>query len=151
MYRRLMDLMMDGWKVNEYALFKLLDDLNASQKNDLMNFLNQARKEIGGRNWADTHRLTFTHLSKNGDWKFSPEIPGIGDHHSVDPGTLRWDEDRKVYEQYSGASMRMIIEMKPVPEIHLSLPGLNREYTMKSQTTPAWNEWRAWEYRTVKF
>lgn len=151
MYRRLMDLMMDGWKVNEYALFKLLEDLKPEQKIELGQYLEQARKEIGGRNWGDIHRLTFAHISKNGDWNFSPEIPGIGDHHSVDPGTLRWDEDRKIYEQFSGASMRMIIEMKEVPEIHLSLPGLNRQYTLRPETTPAWNEWRACEYRTVKF
>jgi hypothetical protein len=117
----------------------------------LNGFAKKARQEIAGRNWGDIHRLTFAHLSKNGDWKFSPEIPGIGDHHSVDPGTLKWDDDRKIYEQYSGASMRMIIEMKDTPEIHLSLPGLNRDYTSKTERTPAWNEWRACEYRTVKF
>lgn len=148
-YRRLMDLSMEGFKVNEYGLYHLLDQLNATQKQQLKGYLERARKDINQRSWGESHRLTFAHLSKNDDWKFSPELAGLGDFHSVDPGTCKWDEDKKFYEQFSGASMRMIIIMKEEAEVHLSLPGLNRQYT-QPQAIPAWNEWRRCEYRQVE-
>jgi penicillin amidase len=150
-YRRLMDLLMEGWQVNEYGLYHLLDKLSQTQKEELISFYKVAKEQIAGRGWNDFHRLTFAHLSKNNDWKFSPEIAGIGDNHSVDPGTSKWDPDRKTYEQYSGASMRMIIVMKDVPEIHLSLPGYNRNYTQEQLKVPAWNEWRSCAYSQVNF
>ena len=150
-YRRLMDLLMEGWEVNEYALFKLLDNLSEKQKSELSSFYQVAKNQIAGRGWGDFHRLTFAHLSKNDDWKFSPEIPGIGDNHSVDPGTSKWDPDQKSYEQFSGASMRMIIVMKKVPEIHLALPGYNRNYTQTQASVPAWAEWRSCLYNKVSF
>jgi penicillin amidase len=150
-YRRLMDLLLEGWQVNEYGLFHLLDKLRDEQKSELKSFYKVAKEQIAGRSWNDFHRLTFAHLSKNDDWKFSPEIPGIGDNHSVDPGTSKWDPDLKTYEQYSGASMRMIIVMKEVPEIHLSLPGHNRNYTQKQSSVPAWNEWRSCSYNKISF
>jgi acyl-homoserine lactone acylase PvdQ len=150
-YRRLMDLLMEGWEVNEYALFKLLDNLSEKQKSELSSFYQVAKNQIAGRGWGDFHRLTFAHLSKNDDWKFSPEIPGIGDNHSVDPGTSQWDPDQKSYEQFSGASMRMIIVMKKVPEIHLALPGYNRNYTQTQASVPAWAEWRSCLYNKVSF
>ena len=150
-YRRLMDLLLEGWQVNEYGLFHLLDKLSDKQKSELKSFYKVAKEQIAGRSWNDFHRLTFAHLSKNDDWKFSPEIPGIGDNHSVDPGTSKWDPDLKTYEQYSGASMRMIIVMKEVPEIHLSLPGHNRNYTQKQSSVPAWNEWRSCSYNKISF
>lgn len=148
-YRRLMDLIMDDWQVNEFALYKLLDQLTDKQKSEIMSFYKIAKEQVDGRKWSDMHRLTFAHLSKNDDWKFSPEIPGFGDMHSVDPGTAKWDPDKKYYEQYSGASMRMIVIMKEVPEIHLALPGLNRNYTEKQDKVPAWNEYRACQYNNV--
>ena len=150
-YRRLMDLLMEGWEVNEYALFKLLDNLSEKQKSELSSFYQVAKNQIAGRGWGDFHRLTFAHLSKNDDWKFSPEIPGIGDNHSVDPGTSQWDPDQKSYEQFSGASMRMIIVMKKVPEIHLALPGYNRNYTQTQASVPAWAEWRSCMYNKISF
>lgn len=150
-YRRLMDLLMEGWQVNEYGLFYLLDNLSPVQKEELISFYQVAKNQIAGRGWNDIHRLSFAHLSKNSDWKYSPEIPGIGDNHSVDPGTSKWDPDQKKYEQFSGASMRMIIIMKEVPEIHLSLPGYNRNYTEDQPKVPAWNEWRACNYNQISF
>ncbi len=151
LYRRLMDLLMEGWQVNEHALFKLLDHPSETQIKELNSFSTVARNQISGRSWGQVHKLTFAHLSKNADWKFSPEIEGIGDNHSVDPGTSKWDPDKKNYEQFSGASMRMIILMKPIPEIYLSLPGYNRNYTQHQPNTPSWKEWKACEYNQVKF
>jgi acyl-homoserine lactone acylase PvdQ len=83
LYRRFMDLLLEGWQVNEYALFHLLDALSEAQKKEMSSFLNVARGQISGRKWGDLHRLNFAHLSKNEDWKFSPELPGFGDKHSV--------------------------------------------------------------------
>lgn len=149
LYRRLMDVLMEGWQLNEYSLYKFLDQLSEKQKSELASFYKVARAQVSGRKWSAMHRLTFTHLSRNDSWKFSPELPGFGDNHSVDPGTSKWDSDRRLYDQYSGASMRMIIVMKPEPEIYLALPGLNRNYTQTSNNLPAWKEWSACEYSKV--
>lgn len=150
-YRRLMDLLMEGWQVNEYALFKLLDNLSDKQKSEVSSFYKVAKDQVNEREWGSLHRLPFSHLSRNDDWKFSPEIPGIGDNHSVDPGTSKWDPDRKNYEHYSGASMRMIVVMKEKPEIYLTLPGLNRNYTNNPGNVPAWAEWRSCLYNRINW
>jgi penicillin amidase len=150
-YRRLMDLLLVNWQVNEYALYKMLDELTDKQKSEVSSYYKLANKQVAGRSWGDFHRLTFSHLSKNTDWKFSPEIPGVGDKHSVNPGTSDWNTDKDYYEQYSGASMRMIIVMKETPEIHLALPGYNRLYTEPQEGTPSWNEWQACKYSKVSF
>jgi len=150
-YRRLMDLLMLNWQVNEYALYKMLDVLTEKQKSEVSSYYKLARKQVSGRSWGEFHRLTFAHLSKNTDWVFSPVIAGLGDKHTVNPGTANWDTDNDYYEHYSGASMRMIIVMKKTPEIHLSLPGYNRLYTETQADTPAWNEWHACKYKMVSF
>lgn len=149
-YRRLMDIMMTEWKVNEYALFKLLEKLPETKIKEIKTFYDKAIEDIAGKNWGDLHRLSFDHLSKNLDWKFSPKIAGIGDNHSVDPGTSKWNDDRKIYEQNSGASMRMIIEMREVPKIFLVLPGLNRDYAVKSDKNP-WMDWKNCQLSEISF
>lgn len=148
-YRRLIDLLMEGWQVNEFGLYHLLDQLDEKQKSEILSFYKVAKNQINNRNWGEIHRLTFEHISKNSDWVFSPEIPGLGDNHSVDPGTALWNSDRKIYEQFSGASMRMIVVMKETPEIHLVLPGYNRNYTEKQEKTSSWNEWKACQYSRI--
>lgn len=149
-YRRLLDLVFEKWEVNEYALFKLLDHLSEDQIHDLKNFYETAKAETSGRIWGQVLKLNFAHMSKNDGWVFSPELPGVGDTHSVDPGTAKWNPDRKVFEQYSGASMRMIIEMSETPKIQLVLPGLNRHYTEKPETSP-WENWRNCNYTELEF
>jgi penicillin amidase len=149
-YRRLMDLLMEKWQVNENALFRLLDQLSDKLKAELQEVSLKARSEVNERSWAQMLKLNFPHLSKNDDWRFSPEISGVGDTHSVDPGTAKWNTERKVYEQNSGASMRMIIEMDENPRILLSLPGVNREYG-KEKDPGIWENWRRCQYTEVKF
>ncbi|MFP5385872.1 MAG: penicillin acylase family protein [Bacteriovoracia bacterium] len=149
-YRRLMDILMENWQVNEYALFRMLDKLTEMQINELKSYYKLAVEEVDGRKWGQLHRLQFPHLSKNASWKFSPEIAGVGDTHSVDPGTAIWNSDKKIYEQSSGASMRLIVEMGDVPKIWLALPGLNRQYDQKAKTSP-WKMWKNCEYTEVKF
>lgn len=151
-YRRLMDLMMEGWHVNEYALYRLLDRLTSQQKKELQEFYKTALQDVYGRSWGAVRRLAFVHQSKNPDWVFAPDIAGVGDKHSVNPGTAKWNEDRNAYEQYSGASMRMIIEMKPRPEIELALPGVNRNYSEALKAgSNAWQSWKDCNYQNVKF
>jgi hypothetical protein len=149
-YRRLMDIMMEEWKVNEYALFKILDTAVTHKQKEMKGFYKRALAEIKGRKWGKLHRLHFSHLSKNEDWVFSPEIAGIGDNHSVDPGTSKWNNEKKEYEQFSGASMRMIIEMSEKPQVYLSLPGLNREYEQSSAKNP-WRNWKDCQYELVDY
>lgn len=149
-YRRLMDLMMERWKVTEYGLYRMLENLDKDRQNELAQIYKEALSEINGRTWGEIHRINFPHLSKNTHWVFSPNIAGIGDTASVDPGTAKWNTAHKIYEQYGGASMRMIIEMKERPEILLILPGINRTYTDHSSNSP-WEEWKNCRYRKVKY
>ncbi len=150
LYRRMFDLLIEKWEVNEYALFKLLDDLDEVQKKDLAEVYELARKEVGGRNWGEFHRVKFPHMSKNDAWIFSPDLAGIGDTHSVNPGTAIWNKDLKIYEQNSGASMRMIIEMNETPRVWLALPGINRNYHQKPANSP-WEAWKACQYTELSF
>lgn len=146
-YRRFMDLLMGKWDVNEYGLWRLLDELTESMRSEMLATYQEALKDINNRSWGEVHRLKFAHLSQNKDWVFAPEIGAPGDNHSVDPGTSDWNEDRKVYEHVSGASMRMIIEMEDRPKIHLVLPGFNRDYTTKTEKDP-WKDWKDCKYTT---
>jgi penicillin amidase len=149
-YRRMIDVMMEEWKVNEYALFRVLDTPVSHKQKEMKGFYKRVIKEIKNRNWGQIHHLYFPHLSRNTDWVFSPELPGFGDNHSVDPGTSKWSNDTKMYEQFSGASMRMIIEMKERPQIILALPGLNRNYQSETQSNP-WKDWKECKYQSVEY
>ena len=148
-YRRLMDITMERWKVNEYALIKILRKPDKARLSDLKKFHAEARKEAGNRTWGEMLRVSFPHLSKNEKWKFAPELPGSGDVHSVDPGTSRWNPEKKQYEHYSGASMRMIIHLSPSPRILLALPGVNRGYQSKQEDSQ-WSKWKNCQYSEVK-
>lgn len=151
LYRRMLDLVMERWKVNEIALYRLLDNLDEKELKDLRSIYLEAVKEINNRKWSEVLRLGFSHLSKNESWSFAPEISGVGDSHTVDPGTARWNSNKKIYEQYSGASMRMIVELTPdSPRIWLSMPGVNREYDTRT-LGQTWEEWRNCQYKEVKF
>ena len=149
-YRRLIDIMMTEWKVNEYALYRLLLERTPERKKAVQKFYELALKDVDGRSWKDFHTLSFDHLSKNDIWKFAPRMPGVGDNHTVDPGTAKWNSEDKIFEQYSGASMRMIIEMKERPSIQLVLPGFNRNYTSEKAGNP-WQDWKECKYSEVSF
>lgn len=149
-YRRLMDITMEEWKVNEFALFRILEHLSAEQKAELAGFHRRALKEVSGRTWGDVHRISFAHLSRTGRWCPYKETAGLGDNYTVNPGNGKWNEEKKVYEQNYGASMRMIIELAKRPRVHLSLPGANRDYLKQNGTHP-WSDWRACRYKTLAF
>src|SRR3989338_3591391 len=101
LYRRLMDLVIEKWEINEYALYKMLDHLTPTQVEDLRSIYLLAKEEIAGRSWGELHRIKFPHMSKSDDFIFSPELAGVGDAHSVNPGTANWNSDKKIYEQSS--------------------------------------------------
>jgi hypothetical protein len=44
----------------------------------------------------------------------------------------------------------MLIEMNDKPRILLSLPGRNRDYSVKSRTSP-WEDWRNCKYKEIEF
>jgi penicillin G amidase len=148
-YRRLSDILMEKWGVNEYALYKILRNPKQNEIQDIIKFHQEALLDIKGRTWGEVLRVKFPHLSKNEEWTFSPDLSGVGDTHTVDPGTAKWNKDLGTYEQTSGASMRMIIEMQGEPKIWLALPGLNREYDKKSDSSP-WMNWKNCQYSEVK-
>jgi acyl-homoserine lactone acylase PvdQ len=150
LYRRLFDLIVEKWEVNEYALFKLLDDLDDNQIKELTEVYHQAKRDVKSRTWGNFHRLKFPHMSKNSEWIFSPNLAGVGDTHTVNPGTGNWNSDLGIYEQNSGASMRMIIEMSNTPKIWLALPGINREYEKKPANSP-WEDWKRCHYTELSF
>ena len=149
-YRRLFDLMIERWEVNEYALYRILSSPDPKQIEEMKELLVLARKETANRTWGDIHKVNFPHMSKNGSWVFSPELPGVGDTHTVNPGTGKWNEDRKLYEQNSGASMRMLIVLQDKPEIWLALPGVNREYDKKPDPG-LWMNWKKCQYSRIEF
>lgn len=150
LYRRMFDLLIEKWEVNEYALFKLLDDLDKNQQKELTAVYQQAKAEVKGRTWGEFHRVKFPHMSKNDAWIFSPDLAGVGDTHTINPGTGTWNDDLKIYEQHSGASMRMIIEMNDTPRVWLALPGINRNYDQKPANSP-WEDWKKCHYTELSF
>ncbi len=150
LYRRMFDLLIEKWEVNEYALFKLLDDLDETQKKELAEVYELAKAEVRGRTWGEFHRVKFPHMSKNDSWVFSPNLAGIGDTHSINPGTAEWNSELNIYEQNSGASMRMIIEMSKKPRVWLALPGINRHYDQKPANSP-WEDWKKCHYTELSF
>lgn len=149
-YRRLMSIILKEWKINEAALWHLLPELSMKQKQEIIAFHQRAIKDIAGRSWSEVQRLSFDHLSKKEDWVFSKAVSGVGDRYTVNPGTNRWVEEKKIFEHYSGASMRMIIEMTKTPKVQLVLPGYNRNYTEKRGDSP-WQDWTDCKYYEVKF
>jgi acyl-homoserine lactone acylase PvdQ len=152
LYRRTVDLILENWKVDEYALYRLLSSiLDDNKKRELKEFYEVALKDTQGKTWGDFHRVNFPHMSQTSNWSFSPEISGIGDTHSVNPGTSKWNEEKMIYEQTAGASMRMIVEMSsPKPKIYLSLPGKNRNYATPSEQNP-WVDWQKCVYKEVVY
>jgi penicillin G amidase len=150
LYRRWMDLMLEEWDLTEEGFWNFLKIANEKEFNIMKKLLTEARTQVKNLKWEKLHRLSFPHLSKNESWIYSPEIAGVGDKQTVNPGTARWNAEKKRYEQFSGASMRMLIEMNDKPRILLSLPGRNRDYSVKSRTSP-WEDWRNCRYKEIEF
>lgn len=147
-YRRLLDLLMKEWEVNESALYLLLENGADELTAEVRSIYQQAIEDVEGRSWGSLAKLNFEHLSGDAEFKYSPELSGLGDKHTVGPGTTKWDKSKKEYHQFSGASMRMIIEMSNPVKILLNLPGKNRLYQEKSSFNP-WQQWRECKFFEV--
>lgn len=149
-YRRLMDLLLESQQIGESGLWKLFQARSPEFQAEVKRQLAVALSDVGARLWSEVHLNPFAHLSGKTDWNFSPEIPTRGDKHSINPGSSRWNENRKVYEHYSGASQRLIVEMKPVPEVWLALPGLNNQYG-QFESNAAWTQWESCTLERVEW
>ncbi len=149
-YRRLMDLLMESFQVAESGLWKLFRENSPELRAEVSKQLTVAMDEVGARSWGEIHLNPFAHLSGKKEWYFSPEIPTRGDKHSINPGSSRWNSERKVYEHYSGASQRLIVEMKSVPEVWLALPGLNNQYGQFESSEP-WKKWERCDIERVEW
>ncbi len=139
-YRRLSDLLMESLHVGESGLWKLLQEGSEEFKAEVSKQFLIAFQDVGFKNWQQLHVNPFTHLSGKTEWNYSPEISTRGDKHSINPGSSRWNKERKLFEHYAGASQRLIVEMKSVPEVWLSLPGLNNLYG-QFDTNETWLKW----------
>jgi hypothetical protein len=53
---------------------------------------------------------------------------------------VKWNDERKVFDHFSGASERLVVMMNDIPEVWLSLPGLNTRYDQANGKNP-WQEW----------
>lgn len=149
-YRRLMDLLLESQQVAESGLWKLFQEKTPEFKAEVLKQLATAVADVSARSWGELHLNPFTHLSGKTDWNYSPELATRGDKHSINPGSSRWNSERKVYEHYSGASQRLIVEMKPVPEVWLALPGLNNQYGQFESAEP-WKKWERCEIDRVEW
>jgi penicillin amidase len=149
-YRRLMDLLLESEQVGESGLWKLFQENSPEFKAEVVKHLATAVADVNTRTWGELHLNPFAHLSGKTDWNYSPELATRGDKHSINPGSARWNSERKVYEHYSGASQRLIVEMKPVPEVWLALPGLNNQYGQYESSEP-WKKWERCEIDRVEW
>lgn len=159
LYRRWIDLLNFEWKTTEQATYRILSKHNNQLQKDILKTLNQALNDTNFKPWGELHLNHFKHLStqdgqkEKSDWQFAPEISTIGDTFSVNPGTSKWNDERKIYDHYSGASMRMIIEMdKNKAKVFLSLPGKNKNYDQVPNINDhQWQDWASCQYQEVEF
>jgi penicillin amidase len=149
-YRRTLDLSYEKLGVWEGGFWRLGQEGHADWLTATRAAFKQAHLELKGKIWRDVHLNRFPHQSGRTDWRYSPEIPTRGDKQSVDPGSMRWDEERKVFEHTAGASERLVVVMKDMPEIWLSLPGLNARYDHKEGQNP-WGSWANCEQQRVEW
>lgn len=149
-YRRTLDLVMEKLLVHEIGFWRLGQESHPDWLRAVHEGFASAWKDLNGKVWRDVHLNSFPHISNRTDWNFSPEIPTRGDKQSVDPGSVRWNEERKVFEHFSGASERLIVVMDAIPEVWLSLPGLNTRYDTASGRNP-WQKWADCQQELVEW
>ncbi len=139
-FRRVLDLSYSRLMVEEIGFWRLGQENHEEWRAIVQDSFKQAWKEIDGRKWGEVHKNPFPHLSGRKEWAFSPVVPTPGDKQTLNPGSVRWNEDENYYEHHAGASERLIVEMKPTPELWLVLPGLNSRYDSHEDAKP-WQDW----------
>lgn len=150
LYRRVMDRTLEELEVTEAGLWKLAQESSGEVRETIQQVFKEEFPRLKNKKWGDVHLNPFGHMSNRKDWKLSPELPSHGDKHSVNPGSSKWNEERAVYEHYSGASQRMIVDLKSTPEIWLTLPGFNNRYDERGALDP-WQSWIDCEYQKVNW
>lgn len=139
-YRRTLDLSYEKLQVAEIGFWRLGVENNPEWIKATREAFEEATRDLAGKSWRDVHLNAFPHLSARTDWVYSPEIPTRGDKHSVDPGSVKWNPDRKIFEHTAGASERLIVVMDEMPQVWLGLPGLNARYDQREDRNP-WQDW----------
>ena len=149
-YRRLMEMLKTENKINEIALYQLLDKnkINPLEtfKKTVAELWNEKKQRF--LNWEEFHRLHFEHISGVEDFDNGESIFTMGDQHSVNPGTARYENGEMVH--YSGASQRVVVEMNNPPRVFLSFPGNNRGNYFAIQGD-SWNSWKSCQFQALHF
>jgi acyl-homoserine lactone acylase PvdQ len=149
-YRRLMEMLKTENKINEIALYQLM----VKRKIDIMTSFKKTIAELWDEkkhrffNWDEFHRLHFEHISGHEDFDNGESIFTMGDQHSVNPGTARYENGAMIH--YSGASQRVVVEMNNPPRVFLSFPGNNRGNYFASQGD-TWNSWKSCQFQALHF
>ena len=129
-YRFLMDTLKKVWRQQEPGLYRLLSQkaLTKVQQKQLERAFRKTKKKLGGgtglRSWGKIHIADFPHLSPYPHFK-KMGIASKGDRYSVAPGTASFKRGRFHHEV--GAIHRLVIEMRPKPQIYGLLVGDNLE------------------------
>jgi penicillin amidase len=149
-YRRFMEILKTDNKINEVALYQLLE----KNKIDVANAFSKTVSELWNEKnqrflyWEEFHRLHFEHISGHEDFDNKESIFTMGDQHSVNPGTARFENGEMIH--YSGASQRVVVEMNNPPKVFLSFPGNNRGNYFAIQGD-SWNSWKSCHFQTLHF
>ncbi|MFZ4714544.1 MAG: penicillin acylase family protein [Bacteriovoracaceae bacterium] len=150
LYRRTMELLKDHYKVNETALYHLMEQNKVDVAESFKNTVKEMWSDKKGRftNWDEFHRLHFEHISGREDLGTNESIFTMGDQHSINPGTAHYQNGEMFH--YSGASQRVVVEMDNPPKVYLSFPGNNRGNYFASQGD-TWNAWKACQFQNLHF
>jgi acyl-homoserine lactone acylase PvdQ len=135
--------------VDEGALYRLLAAPTPELRERVRSAFARAAERFAGRRWGEIHGNPFTHLSDDPRFR-QPPLPTPGDEDSVNPGSGRWRGDR--YEQQTGASQRMLVELADPPRIHRILAGPN-DTSLGPLDAPGspWRRWRDCELDRAEF
>ncbi|MBY0472413.1 penicillin acylase family protein [bacterium] len=105
------------------------------------------------KTWGDLHVNFFRHLSTLPAFDVKDPLPTSGDENTVNPGSADWDAQNKRYEQESGASHRLIVEMSNPVKVYLTTTGLNQDLKERdlNKAGSPWSQWNKCEYMQLHF
>jgi penicillin amidase len=149
-FRRTVDRASEALKIEEPGLWRLGEVKDPAWVKTVQDAFQEAWGEVGGKKWHEVHFNSFTHISNQDDWVFSPRIATRGDKHSVNPGSMKWNAEKQWFDHTAGASERLFVELGEVPEVWLGLPGLNARYDDHGEGHP-WGEWESCRQTRVEW